>query len=254
VRWVLLNASPDVRVQLDACSALHPRGLRDAAVVAVVLSSGELDHCLGLLSLREARALAVHATPAVADGFRRNAMARALDGRVTWCPLALAAETAIVDVAGLPTGLVVEARPVPGRVPRHLAGTVPPSDDDVVALRVRDATTAAVLVYCPCAARVDDAVRAALSGADVVFFDGTFWTSDELVQGGLGTQRAEEMAHAPVGGAEGSLARLEGVAARRRILTHLNNTNPLLREDGVERAIAAERGWEIAHDGMELFL
>jgi pyrroloquinoline quinone biosynthesis protein B len=251
---VLLNASPDVRAQVEAFSPLHPRGPRDSPVVAVVLSSGELEHCLGLLSLRECQALAVHATAAVADGFRRNPMARTLDGTVTWRALDLAREAAIVDAAGAPTGLFVEARPVPGRVPRHLTGVLPPSDEDVVALRVRDATTGGMLAYCPCAARVDSSVRAALTGAGAAFFDGTFWTSDELVQAGLGTRRAEEMAHAPVGGAEGSLARLDGLAADRRILTHLNNSNPLLREDGPERALAAERGWGIAYDGLELVL
>jgi pyrroloquinoline quinone biosynthesis protein B len=122
----------------------------------------------------------------------------------------------------------------------------------VVALRVRDVETGTLLAYCPGAARVDDAVRSALDGASCVFFDGTFWSSDELVTAGVGTRRAEEMAHAPLGGADGSLARLDGIAARRRVLIHLNNTNPLLREDGAERRAAAARGWEVAHDGMEI--
>ena len=181
-------------------------------------------------------------------------MARTLDGTVTWCTLHLGREATIVDAAGTPTGLLVEARGVPGRVPRHLAGAIRPSADDVVALRVRDEATGGVLAYCPCAARVDASVRAALSGAGAALFDGTFWTSDELVRAGLGTRRAEEMAHVPVGGPEGSLARLDGLATGRRVLTHLNNTNPLLREDGPERALAAEHGWEIAYDGMEVVL
>jgi pyrroloquinoline quinone biosynthesis protein B len=127
-----------------------------------------------------------------------------------------------------------------------------PSAEDVVALRVRDPTTCGIVAYCPGAAYVDDTVRVALAGARCVFFDGTFWSNDEMRVAGVGTQRAEDMAHAPLGGPQGSLARLEGLVAPRRILIHLNNTNPLLRDDGRERAEAAARGWEVAYDGMEL--
>jgi pyrroloquinoline quinone biosynthesis protein B len=107
------------------------------------------------------------------------------------------------------------------------------------------------LAYCPSAARVDDAVTAALTDVDACFVDGTLWSSDELIRAGLGSRRSEYMAHAPVGD---GLARLAGVNATRRILIHLNNTNPLLVDDGPERAEAHARGWEVAHDGLELRL
>jgi pyrroloquinoline quinone biosynthesis protein B len=232
---------------------LHPRAGRDSPVAAVVLTSGELDHCLGLLVLRESQPLAVYATAAVADGFRRNAAAAALSA-VEWRTLALGRETEIRGAGGEPTGLTVDARAVPGRVPGYLTTEMSPSPEDVVALRVRDTATGVRLAHCPGAARVDDAVTDALTGADACFFDGTFWSSDELVRAGLGTRRAEDMAHAPLGGPDGSLARLAGVTAKRRILIHLNNTNPLLVDDGPERHEARDHGWEVAHDGMELRL
>jgi pyrroloquinoline quinone biosynthesis protein B len=246
--WVLLNAPPDVGVHLASWPVLHPRERRDSPVAAIVLTSGELDHCLGLLVLRESQPLAVYATTAVSNGFARNAAAAALSA-VVWRPLALGRETEIRGADGEPTGLAVEARAVPGRVPGYLIGSVTPSPEDVVALRVRDA--GARLAYCPGAARVDDAVMDALDGADACFFDGTFWSSDELVRAGLGARRAEEMAHAPV---DDNLERLTAVTAKRRIFIHLNNTNPLLVDDGPERAAARTHGWEIAHDGMELRL
>jgi pyrroloquinoline quinone biosynthesis protein B len=251
--WVLVNASPDVRVQLESFPPLHPRGPRDSPVVAVLLTSGELDHCLGLLSLRESQPLAVYATRAVRDGFTRdNALHAALERHLSWRPLDLGVEQPVTDHAGRATGLAVEARPVPGKAPRYLDERIAPSPEHVVALRLRDVETGAVLAYCPGAARVDDSVQAALDGASCVFFDGTFWSSDELRSAGAGSRRAEDMAHAPVGGADGSLVRLGSPAASRRILIHLNNTNPLLRDDGPERSEVAARGWEVAFDGMEL--
>jgi pyrroloquinoline quinone biosynthesis protein B len=108
--------------------------------------------------------------------------------------------------------------------------------------------------YCSAAAAVTPDVRRALDGVDVMFFDGTFWSSDELPALGLGTKRAEEMAHLPVGGPGGSLARLADVRAGRRVYIHINNTNPMLREDSAERREVDAAGWEIAADGMEVRL
>ena len=97
-------------------------------------------------------------------------------------------------------------------------------------------------------------MRDALADADCIFFDGTFWTSDELPALGLGDKRAEDMAHLPVGGASGSLAALRGLRATRRIYIHVNNTNPLLRDDSAERKAIEAAGWEVARDGMEVTL
>jgi pyrroloquinoline quinone biosynthesis protein B len=111
-----------------------------------------------------------------------------------------------------------------------------------------------VLAYLSGVAGVTAAVRDAVAGAACVFFDGTFWSNDELIALGLGRQRAEDMAHLPVGGPGGSLARLADHRAGRRVYIHINNTNPILRDDSPERAAVEAAGWTVAHDGLEIEL
>jgi pyrroloquinoline quinone biosynthesis protein B len=245
-RWVLLDVSPDVREQIDAFPALHPRERRDTPIAALVLTSGDLDHCLGLLVLRESQALAVWTTEPVRRGFvEGNTLARTLDrfpGHVVWQPLVPGRE---VRVAGLKIAPVA----APGKVPIHLEGRTAADPADNVGLRVRDERTGGGVAYFPGVARLDAAVAGALAGADCVLFDGTFWSSDELPALGLGARRAEQMGHVPV--AE-SLATLAEVRAPARFFVHVNNTNPMLREDSAERAAVRAAGWEVAHDGLEV--
>jgi len=256
--WFLLNASPEIREQIERFPGLHPRGPRQSPIGALVLTNGDLDHTLGLLSLRESHPLAVYASDRVRLGFTEgNVLYRTLErfpGQVTWRPLKLGREEALAGVDGRESGLFVEAVAVPGKLPIHLESTAAPDPEDNIGLRIREASTGRRLAYFPAAGGLTDAVRDALADADCVFFDGTFWASDELPALGLGTKRAEDMAHLPVGGAQGSLATLRGLAARRRVYIHINNTNPLLRDDSPERAEAEVAGWEIARDGMEVTL
>jgi len=251
--WYLLNASGDVRRQLESCPRLHPRAPRHTPLAGIVLTNGDVDHVAGLLALRESQPLVVHATACVRRGFTEtNALARTLDrfpGQTTWRALPLGREVPLGDA-----GLGVTAIPAPGKLPIHLAGRVAPDIEENVGLRVRDARTGGVLAYFPGVGALTADVRAALAEADAVFFDGTFWASDELVALGLGGRRAEDMAHLPVGGPAGSLALLAGLHASRRLYTHVNNTNPLLRDDSPERARVAAAGWEVTRDGMELRL
>jgi pyrroloquinoline quinone biosynthesis protein B len=223
-----------------------------------VLTNGDLDHTLGLLSLRESHPLVVYATEPVRQGFTEgNALYRTLmrfPGQVTWKTLTLGRETALSGAQGSSTGLSVEAVPAPGKPPLHLEGLAAPDPAENVGLLIRDRSTGGCLAYFSAAGGVTPAVRQAVDGADCVFFDGTFWSSEELISLGLGARRAEEMAHLPVGGAGGSLDRLAGVRASRRIYIHINNTNPLLRPGSPERRQAEASGWEIASDGMELAL
>jgi len=255
---VLLNCSPEIRGQIESAPALHPRAPRHSPIAAILLTNGDLDHCLGLLSLRESHRLIVYATDAVERGFTRgNVLYRTLErfpGQVTWRLLKIGHEDDIVDVDGRTTGLTAEAVAVPGKAPVHLEGQSPADPGDSVGFRIREARTGRVLAYLSGVASVTEAVRQAIAHADAVFFDGTFWSSDELSASGLGTKRAEEMAHLPVGGPTGSLAQLAGVRAGRRIYIHVNNSNPMLREDSRERAAVAAAGWEVAWDGMEVRL
>ncbi|HXZ54542.1 MAG TPA: pyrroloquinoline quinone biosynthesis protein PqqB [Burkholderiales bacterium] len=250
-RWFLLNASPEIRSQIESFRGLHPRGPRHSPIAGILLTNGDLDHCLGLLSLRESHPLVIYATERVRRGFTEgNVLYRTLQrfpGQVTWHALELGVE---IDVGGL----AVAALPAPGKQPIHLEGDGVSDPGDNIGLLVREPKTGKRLAYFSAAAAVTPAMRAAFDQADCVFFDGTFWASDELIALGLGDKRAEQMAHLPVGGKDGSLRGLAGLRAPKRIYIHVNNTNPLLRARSPERAQAEEAGWEIAYDGMEIAL
>ena len=261
--WVLLNVSPEVRAQIESFEGLHPRGPRHSPIAAIVLTNGDLDHVLGVLSLRESHPLVIYATERMRAGFTEgNVLYRTLERfpeQVTWRPLKLGREETLTGADGKSCGLLVEAVAVPGKPPIHLEnrpGARTSSDpEDNIGLRVRDAATGRRLAYFPAAGGITPAVADALADADCVFFDGTFWSSDELPAQGLGVKRAADMAHLPIGGREGSLAVLRGrLPSARRVYIHVNNTNPVLREDSPERKEAEAAGWAIAWDGMEVTL
>jgi pyrroloquinoline quinone biosynthesis protein B len=259
--WFLLNASPEIREQIESFQELWPRAPRHSPIGGIVLTNGDLDHGLGLLSLRESHPLTLYATNAVRRGFTDgNVLYRTLErfeGQVTWRPLTLGTAVPLGE-AGAAGGLTLTAFAVPGKRPIHLEGpgSGPATEEDNVGLLIRatGAEGPRTLAYVPAAAAWTDALAHRLAEADVVFFDGTFWSSAEMSTTGVGTKRAEDMAHLPVGGPEGGLARLAALPAPRRVLIHINNTNPLLREDSPERAQADAAGVEVAFDGMELDL
>lgn len=247
-RWFLLHASPDVRQQIEAFPALHPRASRHTPISGVLLANGDLDACLGLYSLRESQPFVVYATEAVARGFREgNAIYRTLErmpDQLSWCTLALGVEQPLAD------SLWVTAIAVPGKVPLHLMGSCQPSAEDNVALRIRDERNS--VLWAPSVAGASPALEQAMREARCILFDGTFWSSDELEQRGAGTRRAEQMGHWPL--SAGSLDLLAAAPASRRILVHVNNTNPVLIDSSPERAAVSAAGVEVAFDGMEIAL
>jgi pyrroloquinoline quinone biosynthesis protein B len=252
--WVLCNCSPDVLRQIEAFDELHPRAPRHSPIAAIVLTNGDLDHVLGLFSLRESYPLVVYATDGVRRGlFEQNALARTLarfEGHLTHRPLPLGAEVPIADAQGEPTGVFVTARPVRGKVPVHFEGFAASSPDQNVGLWLRD-EAGGKAAYVSAVADLAD-ITPHLGGVDVLLLDGTFWSADELSRPGLSKARAEDMAHLPVGDPGGSLESSARLAVRRRIYTHINNTNPMLVESSPERRQATAQGWEIATDGMEI--
>jgi pyrroloquinoline quinone biosynthesis protein B len=199
----------------------------------------------------------VYATKAVWDGFtENNVLFRTLErfeGQIRWTPLKLDIQQPLLNKSGEPSGLEVQAVAVPGKLPIHL-GHRHASTEDNVALRITEVLTGKVLAYVPAVAAPTPDVERVTNHADVVFFDGTFWSSDELIQQQLGDKRAEDMAHWPLGSSDGSLAWLRHLSSQRRILIHLNNTNPVLREDSPEHRAVLDAGVSVAHDGMNLCL
>jgi pyrroloquinoline quinone biosynthesis protein B len=254
--WFLLNASPEIRAQIESFAGLHPRAPRHSPIAALLLTNGDLDHALGLFCLRESQPLQVYATERVREGLTQgNTLYRTLErfpGQVTWHRLRIgeSCELPLPDRGS--SGLTLEALAVPGQPPLHLRARYSADAEDNVGFRIRDVGTGGTLLYLSGAAAVTEVMRRELAQASCVFFDGTFWSSDELITRGLGEKRAEDMAHLPVGGPNGSLAVLQGVRASAKLFIHINNTNPMLREDSIEHAAVVAAGWRVAHDGLEL--
>jgi pyrroloquinoline quinone biosynthesis protein B len=255
-RWVLLNASPDLRHQLSARRVLWPRGLRESPIAAVVLTDAEIDHTVGLMLLREASArLPVYAPAGVTallrdrwPLFRILAAYAGVDAR----PLPDGDRVTLMDVAGRDLGLQCTAVPVARRPPRY-APDAPVGSFDV-GLRLQDPRTGGTFAYIPTAGAADEAVRALATGVDLLCFDGTFWSDDELHAAGIDAPSARAMGHLPVGGPDGSLTALPPLGAKRTVLVHINNTNPILDSASRERAQVAAAGIEVGEDGMEFQL
>ena len=248
--WVLVNASPDLRQQILATPALHPaEGRRHTPVSAVVLTNGDVDHVAGLLTLRERQAFALHASPSLHAMLDADPVFAVLDrGLVTRHATAL-------DRASDIAGLAVTPFAVPGKVPLFLeAGEVEigRETDMTVGLDIRAGGRRAVHV--PGCAAVTPALIDRIAGADLLLFDGTTFTDDEMPRLGLSPKTAARMGHVAMSGPEGSLARLAGAAVGAKIYVHINNTNPALVTGSPERAAVEAAGWRLAEDGMEITL
>jgi pyrroloquinoline quinone biosynthesis protein B len=256
--WFLLNVSPEVRAQIESFSGLHPHAPRHSPIAGLVLTNGDLDHCLGLLSLRESYPLDLYATASVERGFREgNVLFRTLqrfDGQLRYRPLELGRSRELLKRDGTPSGLTLEAVPVPGKLPIHLEKTSSPSAEDNVGLLIREPVRGVTVGYFPAVSGPCAPLTEAIAQCSCVFLDGTFWSSDELPRGGLGDKRAEDMAHWPLGGDQGSLEFFRKHSDRRRIYIHINNTNPVLRPDSLEASQLTAAGVELAFDGMEVVL
>jgi pyrroloquinoline quinone biosynthesis protein B len=257
--WFLIHASPDIRTQIDSFAPLHPRAARDTPIAGILLTNGDLDQCLGLFSLRESQPLHLYATDRVRDGFiNDNNLYRTLTrtpDQITWHALKLHTDLELRSLPdGTPSGLMVTAIPVPGKVPLHLEGRLEPDEEDTIALVIRDGTSGRSLAYVPCLAGSCPTLQSVLASVDCLFFDGTFWSGDELVALGLGRRSATQMGHWPLDGQGGSLRMLSSLQTIRRILIHINNTNPILDEQSPERRLVETTGIEIAYDGMEVMI
>jgi pyrroloquinoline quinone biosynthesis protein B len=253
-RWFLLNASPDVHAQLASLSPRPPAGLRSTPVEGVVLTDAEIDHSLGLVLLREGRFLQVAATGAVRDILERDSCflrTTAAFAELRMIELTVGRATGLAYRDGCPSGLTVRPFAVPAGPPRFAGADAP---GHTVGLQLRDEATGGCAVFVPGCGGLDDGVLRALDGAEVVLFDGTFWSDDELISLGISDRTAREMDHLPVGGPGGSLERLAEHPARHRVYTHINNTNPILLEDSPERAEVMRRGLRVGADGMRFSL
>jgi pyrroloquinoline quinone biosynthesis protein B len=249
-RWTLLNASPDLRAQLAATPALHPRGeTRGSPISAVVLTGAEIDQTAGLLNLRERQPFTLAATAETLAAVGTNTMFDALAADVV---TRRAVEIGKPFV--LPGGLTAELFTVPGKVPLYLErGTLDLAGETGANVGIEISADGARLCFIPGAAALTDGLRARLQRADVVLFDGTLFTDDEMIASGTGEKTGRRMGHMPIDGADGSLGALDGLG-KRRIYIHINNTNRILIDGSAQRQTVEAAGWEVAADGMEIVL
>lgn len=260
--WVVLNASPDIRQQIAETMELQPDSvspLRSTPIAAVVLTNADVDHIAGLLSLRERQPFHLYGTRRVLETLRANSIFGVLDPSVvTRIELPFEAVTPIAGPAG-PTGISIETFPVAGKVALFLetgggAQDFNAHDGDTIGTTLRADTSEAKVSYVPGCAAVDDCLRTRLDGSDVMLFDGTVYRDDEMALAGVGSKTGQRMGHLAMSGPGGSIKQLETISIGRRVFIHINNTNPVLREDSIERDAVTVAGWEVAYDGMEFIL
>lgn len=249
--WVLLNASPDLRDQVNAFLPFHDvEGSRGTRVRSVVLTDAEVDHAGGLLLMREAGRLDVFTTPAVREHLTKHwTLLPALESF-----LDLQHRSLRVDVSGPSVGLFdgrlhMDTFSVSGTPPSYSVRSATPGD--TVGLEIRDADTDRTFVYVPGLGEVTDALQARLRGASLVMVDGTFWSDDELAAVDPSAPDARDMGHMPMSGPDGTLRILETLPEAQAVYVHINNTNPVLRRDSTPRDRVESAGVTVARDGME---
>ena len=245
--WLVIGASPDLRQQILQTPALYPQhGSRHSPIASVVLLSADVDGIAGMLVLREQQALRVFAPTPILKILAANQIFGVLDGRIV---------ERVEIASGVPVeaapGLTMTLLPMPGKVPLY-------QEDRTAAIAEAGSTYAAKLesggrcmIVAPACAELLPPVLDELARADVVLFDGTLFTDDEMITEGVGPKTGRRMGHMPVSGEDGSLARLASLPGRC-VYFHINNTNPILLEDSEERRIVEKAGVEVAFDGMEI--
>jgi len=286
ISWFLMGASPDLRAQIEATAELYPReqnrpsGVRQSPIAGAVLANADIDHAFGLLLLRELQPLRVYAT----DSIRRilcedNSMFGMLQrvaGQVTWATFVPGTTFPLETPAGEDSGLRCHALSLGTHYPAYVSpqrqseltfgeaslGLVVESksvesksaESKSEESKIVESPSGKRLAYVPAVPQIDNALLKEFESVDVLLFDGTFWSDDELIRTQGSGQTAQQMGHVPVSSAEGSLSKLAGLRRPRKIYLHLNNTNPMLNEAGPEYRQVREAGWEIAEDGWEFEL
>jgi pyrroloquinoline quinone biosynthesis protein B len=255
--WFILNASPDLRMQIEATPALHPcHGLRSSPIAGVVLTGGDVDAVAGLLHLRERHCFAVYAPERVLTVLNENPIFGVLaPDCVARVLLPLDRPMPLTGAAGA-SGLTVEAYAVPGKVPLYQEGAdfdpTPRESGDTIGLELTETTTGNSFHFVPGCAVVNGRLRKRLADSALVFFDGTLWQDDEMIRMGVGAKTGQRMGHISMSGTDGAIAAFAGLGVKRRVFIHINNSNPVLLADSPERHQAEAAGWEIAFDGMEV--
>lgn len=253
--WILCNASPDIRAQLESFPALQPaRRPRDTAIGAIILLDSQIDHTTGLLTLREGCPHEVWCTEMVhqdlTTGFPLFNMLSHWNGGLRWNPIGLEGQFSI-DCC---PNLLISPIPLRSSAPPYSPHRNDPHPGDNIGLLIEDRRSGGRLFYAPGLGQVSEALCETMRGADCLLVDGTLWRDDEMQVREVGDKLGSEMGHLPQSGPGGMIEVFDGVPGKRKILIHINNTNPILDEDSAERRILDEHGIEVAFDGMDIEL
>jgi len=258
-RWILINASPDIRAQLASFPAMQPaRALRDTGIEAVVLMDSQVDHTTGLLTLREGLPLDLWCTAQVHDdlssGFPLFPMLAHWNGGLHWREIPLDERAPEAFVVPCAPHLKLTAIPLLSNAPPYSPRRDQPHPGDNIGIFIEDTRTGDTVLYAPGLGKPDSNILQWMRQADVLMVDGTVWHDDEMIRQKVGTKTGQAMGHLAQSGLGGMIEILGSMPARRKILIHINNTNPILNEDSDERAQLNQHGIEVAWDGMHIDL
>ncbi len=257
--WFLFSTSPDLRTQIEATPVLHPRNHgRNSPIGGVLLTSADIDQVAGLLSLRELQPFRIYCAPSIRRILQADnsmfAMLNRVPDQVSWMDISCGGSFCLQGDRG--AGINCSVFSLGNRFPAYV------SRDRVLELNAAEASLGVIaesasgkrLAYLPAVPEVDDSLLKRLEETDLLLFDGTFWSDDELIRVQGSGSTAHEMGHIPISGAEGSLRKLAELQHARKIFIHVNNTNPMLDESGPQYAEARAAGWEVAEDGWSFEL
>ncbi|PYV96993.1 MAG: pyrroloquinoline quinone biosynthesis protein PqqB [Acidobacteria bacterium] len=257
--WFLLNASPDLRLQIEATLAFRPRkNGRDSPIAGVLLTSGDLDQITGLLSLRELQPFRIYCTASIRRILREDnnifAMLNRMPQQVDWTDITPGECFCLSTVAGQGSGLHCETFSLPSRYPMYVRQSGGLSPQEASLGLIVGVSSGPRMAYLPAVPELDSSLLERLETVDLLLFDGTFWSDDELIKVLGSGATAREMGHIPVSSEVGSLQKLKALRRPRKIFVHVNNTNPMLDESSPEYREVRAAGWEIAEDGWRFDL
>ncbi len=259
-QWVLFNASPDLRQQINSTPELFPDPnglLRSTPISAVVLTNADIDHIAGLLTMRERQPFVIYATERVIHVLENNPVFNILDPAIVKkIPLPVNRLTKICNVENEPTGIQIKAFPVPGKIALFLEDKKKKNfgseDEDTIGIRIFDKKNNRSVSYIPGCAKVTAFVKSQVENSDCLFFDGTLFCDDEMIKAGLGPKTGQRMGHMSISGEDGAIEAWRNTAIPEKIFIHINNSNPVLDDHSAERQKVEQSGWKVAFDGMEL--
>jgi pyrroloquinoline quinone biosynthesis protein B len=261
-RWVLLNASPDLRQQIADAPQLWPdvNGTkRNSPIKSVVLTNADVDHIIGLINLREGQPFSIYGSSRVLATIRSNSVFNVCNESLVPRRDLPLDQPVKLEGAGEDLGITLEAFAVPGKIALFLEDTADTKsfgsrEGDTIGLKVTDAASGKFFYYIPGCAEVDPPLAARIRSAPLIFFDGTLYTDDEMLTQGLLNKTGQRMGHISISGPEGSIAAFHDLDVARKIYVHINNSNPVLDENSEARRATEAAGWEVGYDGMEVRL